>query len=64
MKLFDSLFGKKREVHLENGDPALVQVMHELALKDNEENRRTLHEVLLGSMLLIPVTEIPPGLSP
>jgi hypothetical protein len=54
---------KSPEVHLENGNPALVQAMHELALKDNEENRRRLYELLLGSMLLIPVTEIPPGLS-
>lgn len=64
MKFFDSIFGKKKTVRLEDGNPKLVLAMHELALKENPENRKNLYEALLGAMLLIPVPEIPSGLGP
>ena len=62
MKFLDSILAKKKP-RLQDGNPALVQAMNELALKDNSENRRNLYVALLGSVLLIPVPEIPSGLS-
>ncbi len=38
--------------------------MHDLASRDNPENRKNLYEALLASMLLIPVPEIPSGVMP
>ena len=63
MKLIDSLFGKKK-LRLDDGNPALERAMHEVALNDRLESRKKLYETLLGSMLLVPVPEIPTGLVP
>jgi len=60
----DSLFGKKKEARLEDGGPELVRAMEEVASNDGAENRKKLYETLLGSMLLVPVPEIPAGLTP
>ncbi|MBZ5719344.1 MAG: SseB family protein [Acidobacteriia bacterium] len=64
MRFLDSLFGKNKEVRPEEGNPVLVQAMHQLALNDSSENRKQLYDAFLGSMLLVPVPEIPPGLTP
>jgi hypothetical protein len=64
MKFLDALFGKKKEASVEDGNPALVRAMHEIALHDNPENRKKLYEAFLGSMLWVPVPEIPAGLGP
>ena len=41
----------------------LVRAMHDIALNENPENRKKVYEALLGSMLLVPVAEIPADLS-
>ena len=41
----------------------LVRAMHDIALNENPENRKKVYEALLGSMLLVPVPEIPADLS-
>ncbi len=64
MKFIDSLFGKKKEARLENGSPELVRAMGEVASNDGAENRKKLYETLLGSVLLVPIPEIPAGLAP
>ncbi|MGD0568847.1 MAG: SseB family protein [Candidatus Sulfotelmatobacter sp.] len=64
MRFIDSLFGKKKETRLEDGNPELVRAMEKVASNDGAENRRKLYETLLGSMLLVPVPEIPAGLAP
>jgi hypothetical protein len=61
MRFLDSWFGKK-SVSPEDGNPALVRAMHEVATSDNAETRKQLYEALLASMLLIPVQELPSGL--
>jgi len=58
------LFGKKKEARLEDGNPELVRAMGEVASNDGAENRKKLYETLLGSMLLVPIPEIPSGLAP
>jgi len=47
-----------------DGNPSLVHAMDKVASSDNPENRKELYEALLGSMLLVPVPEIPAGLNP
>jgi len=37
--------------------------MHDIAINENPENRKKVYEALLGSMLLVPVAEIPADLS-
>src|SRR6202041_4196423 len=55
--------GKKTDVRIEEGNPVLVRAMHDIALNENPENRKKVYEALLGSMLLVPVAEIPADLS-
>jgi hypothetical protein len=55
--------GKKTDVRIEEGNPVLVRAMHDIALNENPENRKKVYEALLGSMLLVPVPEIPADLS-
>jgi hypothetical protein len=55
--------GKKTDVRIEEGNPALVRAMHDIALNENPENRKKVYEALLGSMLLVPVPEIPADLN-
>jgi len=62
MKFLDSLLGRKKESPIDTGNPALLRAMHEVATNDNADNRKTLYEALLASMLLIPVPELPKGL--
>jgi hypothetical protein len=62
MKVFDFLHRRNKENPLDDGNPALVRSMHEVALSDNPETRKNLYQALLASMLLIPVPEIPAGL--
>jgi len=62
MRFIDSLFGQKKEARLDDGNPELVRAMNELALHEKPENRKQVYEALLGSMLLVPVPEIPVGL--
>jgi len=62
MRFIDSLFGQKKEARLDDGNPELVRAMNELALHEKPENRKKVYEALLGSMLLVPVPEIPVGL--
>lgn len=65
MGLRDLIFRNKRQpLHVEDRNPALVQAMQEVALKECPENRKNLYEALLEAMLLIPVPEIPLGLGP
>jgi hypothetical protein len=64
MRFIELLFGKKNKARLEDGSPELVRAMHELASNEKPENRKKVYEALLGSMLLVPVPEIPAGLSP
>lgn len=59
----ESSLGKKTESRIEDGNPALVRAMHELAVQENPENRKKVYEALLGSMLLVPVPEIPADLA-
>jgi SseB protein N-terminal domain/SseB protein C-terminal domain len=54
---------KKTDVRIEEGNPVLVRAMHDIALNENPENRKKVYEALLGSMLLVPVPEIPADLS-
>jgi len=63
MSFLASLFGRKKGLSPE-GNPALLRAMHEVATKDNPENRRALYEAMLSSTLLTPIPEIPPGLGP
>ncbi len=64
MGLRDLIFGNKKSApQVEDGNPALVEAMHELALKECPKNRKNVYEALLGALLLIPVPEIPPGLN-
>jgi hypothetical protein len=63
MKFLDSLEGKK-DSPIDSGNPALLRAMHEVATNDNSDNRKTLYEALLASMLLIAVPELPKGLGP
>jgi hypothetical protein len=62
MNFLDSLLGRRKDSRHEDGNPTLAQAMHEIALSDNPENRKKLYQALLGSMLLVPVPEIPQGL--
>jgi hypothetical protein len=55
--------GKKTDIRIEEGNPVLVRAMHDIALNENPENRKKVYEALLGSMLLVPVPEIPADLS-
>lgn len=55
--------GKKTDVRIVEGNPVLVRAMHDIALNENPENRKKVYEALLGSMLLVPVPEIPADLS-
>jgi type III secretion system (T3SS) SseB-like protein len=55
--------GNKTDSRSEEGNPELVRAMHELALQENPENRKKVYEALLGSMLLVPVPEIPADLA-
>ena len=59
----ESWSGKKKDSRSEDGNPALVRAMHDIALNDNPETRKTVYEALLGSMLLVPVPEIPADLA-
>lgn len=52
----------QRPEDIENAE--LVRAMHAVATNDNPENRRQLYTAMLGSMLFIPVPEVPPELSP
>jgi hypothetical protein len=61
--LGESGLGKKTDARVEEGNPALVRAMHDIALNENPENRKKVYEALLGSMLLVPVPEIPADLS-
>jgi hypothetical protein len=63
MNFMDSSLGKKTESRSEDGNPALVRAMRDIALNDNPENRKKVYEALLASMLLVPVPEIPPDLA-
>lgn len=54
----------KKKASPEDGNPALVKAMHEIALADNPDNRKKLYQALLQSMLLVPVPETPKGLAP
>jgi SseB protein N-terminal domain/SseB protein C-terminal domain len=62
MNLIGSLFGRKKDSL--DANSALVRAMQEVASHDNPESRKTLYDALLGSMLLVPVPEIPAGLAP
>ncbi len=62
MKFLDSLLGRKKDSPIDEGNPALIKAMHAVATNDNPDNRKTLYEALLVSMLLIPVPEMPQGL--
>src|SRR5579862_4103106 len=64
MGLFDFLLGRKKSPNAEVANPSLVNAMHELALSDNQENRKKFYQTILGSMLLVPVPEVPKGLGP
>jgi type III secretion system (T3SS) SseB-like protein len=64
MRFIDSLLGRRKDARPEDGNPLLVHAMHELALNDNPDNRTKLYHALLGSMLLVPVPEIPKWLGP
>jgi hypothetical protein len=55
--------GKKTDARVEEGNPTLVRAMHDIAINENPENRKKVYEALLGSMLLVPVAEIPADLS-
>src|SRR5690348_7765866 len=62
MRLKD-LFGKKNDsVEIEN--PSLLQAMDAVAKNDNPESRSRLYQALLNCTLLVPVPEIPDGMSP
>ncbi len=63
MQFLKSLFGKKSANVVEDGNPALVHAMEAVAANDNPGNRKKLYDALLNAMLLIPVPEIPAGLS-
>src|SRR5208282_1205232 len=64
MNFIDSLFGKKKKNPTEDGNSQLVRAMQEVASNDSPATRKRLYDALLGSMLLVPVSEIPAGLSP
>ena len=59
----ESGLGKKTDARVEEGNPGLVRAMHDIALNETPENRKKVYEALLGSMLLVPVPEIPADLS-
>jgi hypothetical protein len=63
MNFIDSRFGKKKEDPPVDDNGALVRAMQQVASDDNPENRKTLYDALLRSMLLVPVPEIPAGLA-
>jgi hypothetical protein len=63
MKFMESSLGNKTDVRSEDGNPALVRAMRDIALNDNPETRKNVYEALLGSMLLVPVPEIPADLA-
>jgi hypothetical protein len=63
MRLLKDLFGKKNgPVEIEN--PSLLQAMDAVAKNDNPESRSRLYQALLDCTLLVPVPEIPDGMSP
>ena len=64
MGLFDFLLGRKKSPNPEDGNPSLVKAMHDLALSDDPDNRKKLYQAILGSMLWVPVPEVPKGLGP
>lgn len=64
MKFLDQLLNKKKKSPIEEGNPALVRAMHQIALNDTPENRKILYEAMLGSFLILPVPEIPKNLAP
>jgi len=59
----ESSLGKKTDGGSEDGNPALVRAMRDIALNDNPETRTKVYEAMLGSMLLVPVPEIPADLA-
>ena len=59
----ESYPAKKTDARVEDGNPALVRAMHDIAVNENPGNRRKVYEALLASMLLVPVPEIPADLS-
>jgi hypothetical protein len=63
MMFTESGLGKKTDARVEEGNPALARAMRDIALNENPENRKKVYEALLGSMLLVPVPEIPADLS-
>ena len=64
MSLIGFLFRKEKKSLTEDDNSRLVQAMREVSSNDNPPNRKNLYDALLGSMLLVPVPEIPAGLSP
>jgi SseB protein N-terminal domain/SseB protein C-terminal domain len=63
MTFMESSLGKHADSRIAEGNPALVRAMRDIALNENPENRKKVYEALLGSMLLVPVPEIPADLS-
>jgi hypothetical protein len=63
MTFMESSLGKKTDSRSEDGNPALVRAMHDIALNETPENRKKVYEALLASMLLVPVPEIPADLA-
>jgi hypothetical protein len=63
MTFMESSLGNKADSRSEDGNPALLRAMHDIALGENPENRRKVYEALLASMLLVPVPEIPADLA-
>jgi len=64
MGILGSLFGKKKGDSPDEGNAALAQAMHAVAMNDNADTRKKLYQELLASMFLIPVPELPKGLGP
>lgn len=64
MVFFEKWFKKECQALPEEGNTALVQAMHAVALQDNPDNRKRLYSALLRSMLIIPVPNTPAGSKP
>jgi hypothetical protein len=62
--LFEKWIKKEGQGLPEEGNPALVQAMHDVAVQDNPDNRKHLYSALLRSMLIIPVPEALAGSKP
>lgn len=55
---------KKGQPSPEEGNHAFVQAMQEVAPRDTPENRKRLYSIMLQTMLIVPIPEVPAGLKP